>query len=420
MKTLLLKRIRLTNWKSKNLDVTFSDDVTKISARNEVGKSSLQQAWNWLFTSTTYAGVVKNSNLFDNRFVITPQTPSAVVTAWISIDGVEYVIEKSAKAKFKRVRGSLDLVKDSSDEYSIKIDDIDVTQTQFEEWVSNHICDFSVLPLLLDGDFFINLCLNDKAKARGIVEMLSGTVDYTQLSGDYSTLLPRLDKYPPQQVRDQIVSLMRPIKRRLDTIPEIISDNVDFVHKLTDGIDEDKTAIDFNHLSNMDAVDMTNENIDRLIRISKQVGLIEVADSIRTRISELEQEGRDLADKFVSLSGDKACVDALIEEAIIMAANNINSRLDGFELRMFDIQKNGDKVPDCMVVDKQGVKYTTLSNSAKLRVKLQIQKMFMERFGVSLMQWIDEAAIFDKTHLPQPNGQICYLFAGDSLTLKIE
>ena len=44
----------------------------------------------------------------------------------------------------------------------------------------------------------------------------------------------------------------------------------------------------------------------------------------------------------------------------------------------------------------------------------------MERFGVSVMQWIDEAAIFDKTHLPHPDGQICYLFAGDSLTLKIE
>jgi hypothetical protein len=87
---------------------------------------------------------------------------------------------------------------------------------------------------------------------------------------------------------------------------------------------------------------------------------------------------------------------------------------------MFNIQKNGDKNPDCVVTDMDGVKFATLSNSARLRANIAIQNMFRKVLDVDMMTWIDEAAVFDSTHLPSADGQVCYLFAGESDTLVVE
>jgi AAA15 family ATPase/GTPase len=125
MKEVILKRIKLSNWKSLNLDVKFNDKSTKISAKNGVGKSSLIAGWNWLLSSYTNAVSPKNHELFDNREELTHETPIAGVKAWISIDDVDYTIEKTAQAKFTRKRGSNEWSKDSSDVYKVYIDEIE-------------------------------------------------------------------------------------------------------------------------------------------------------------------------------------------------------------------------------------------------------------------------------------------------------
>ena len=213
MKKIIIKRIQLSNWKSKNLDVTFNDTVTKISAKNEVGKSSLQQAWNWLFTSHTTPTSARNSNLFDNRIALSPDTPEASVKVWLDIDGVSYTIERSAKASFKRPRGSEEWVKDSSDTYTTLIDGIEYTATNFAEWVENVIAPIDMMPYLLDGAFFTTLSITDKMKARAVIEQLVGGCDISELKGDYSMLGDKLHKYSPEQLREQTSSFMRPIKK---------------------------------------------------------------------------------------------------------------------------------------------------------------------------------------------------------------
>ena len=88
MKTIVIKRLILQNWKSLNHDVVFNADTTTVCARNGVGKSSLQKAWNWLLSGYTSAITPKNHELFDNRCELTHETPIASVKAYVSIDGV--------------------------------------------------------------------------------------------------------------------------------------------------------------------------------------------------------------------------------------------------------------------------------------------------------------------------------------------
>lgn len=624
MKQIVLKRIRLSDWKAKNLDVTFNDESTKISARNEVGKSSLQQAWNWVLTGYTTPITTKNSDLFDNRVELSPDTPEAIVKVWISVDGVDYTIERSAKAKFKRPRGQAEYVKDASDTYTVKVDDIEMSATNFAAWVTDVIAPIEVLLYALDGAFFSTLTVNDRDKARAILERMVGSITLDDYCGDYELIAEKLAKYTPEQIREQAASQMRPVKKRFDEIPAIIESKKEFIRsysskdwsgleetlastkksiedideamvessrkltpivasiaemsdarqrikdsmisereaiiaelkkklatidesnsktlrdnaykecerisceakikKLTSEISEllvekdvlldDSTAelcptcgqqmpleatktkraervsaidakvkclrivivdcqakltsgeltpcdlvsttdleaslasyrepIDFGdneeyqklteelntlnayamELSNSsDIFDLKHQKGDLLglvEAVSKELGIRDKLDVVASEINALREERKALACEMAHLEGVQAECQEYIEERANIISNRINSRLGGCQVRMFNIQKNGERTPDCVLTDKDGVNYATLSTSAKIRVNIDVQELFRSHYGVQLMTWVDECSIFDSQHLPKPDGQCCYLFAGDSPTLVVE
>lgn len=624
MKQIVLKRIRLSDWKAKNLDVTFSNEATRISARNEVGKSSLQQAWNWVLTGYTTPITTKNSDLFDNRVELSPDTPEAIVKVWITVDGVDYTIERSAKAKFKRPRGQAEYVKDTSDTYTVKVDDIEMSATNFAAWVSDVIAPIEVLLYALDGAFFSTLTVNDRDKARAILERMVGSITLDDYCGDYELIADRLVKYTPEQIREQAASQMRPVKKRFDEIPAIIESKKEFIHSynskdwtgleeelastkksiedideamvdlsqksapilsrmaevtdvrqrlkdaltfereaiiaelkkklsaidegnsktlrenaykecdrisceakikeltekisellaekdilLTDGTTElcptcgqqiplvaikakqaerisdieDKVkclriAIDYcqsklssgelmlcdlisttdleaslasyrepiNFSDNEEYQKLTEELnalntqamkisdstditylkhqkgvlLDLVETVSKELGIRDKLDVVASEINALREERKALACEMAHLEGVQAKCQEYIEERANIISNRINSRLGGCQVRMFNIQKNGERTPDCVLTDKDGVNYATLSTSAKIRVNIDVQELFRSHYGVQLMTWVDECSIFDSQHLPKPDGQCCYLFAGDSPTLVVE
>lgn len=420
MKKIVIKQLRLSNWKAKNLNVSFNEGATKISAKNEVGKSSLQQAWNWLFTSYTSPTSQRNANLFDNRAPLTVDTPEASVKVWLDIDGKSYTIERIAKASFKRPRGSEEWVKDSSDVYTTLIDDIEYTATNFAEWVENVIAPMDMMPFILDGAFFTTLSINDRAKARAIIEKLVGGCDISDLKGDYSLLGDKLKKYTPEQLKEQTSSFMRPIKKRMDAIPAIIKSKEFVVKDLEKRYCLDKIEDKVAELSKIASDTPSKETISALIMASKELGIAEYAKMEREGMVSLSEEMKSLARTLAELEGEKYLVEELMEERAEIIGEKVNTILDNYKVVMFDTQKNGDKTPDCTITDMDGVKFATLSNSARLRANIAIQNMFRKVLGVDTMTWIDEAAVFDSTHLPSVDGQVCYLFAGESDTLVVE
>lgn len=225
MKKVVLKRIQLTNWKSLNLDVEFSESKTKISGANGIGKSSLQNAWNWLLSGYTNAYSPKNHELFDNKVEITHETPIASVKAWVSINGIEYTVEKTAQAKFTRRRGTNEYIKDSSDTYKMLIDEIETTATDFNAWIEQNICPTDMLVHCLDGNFFAVIADDDKKKARKVLETIVGEISERDFSGDYSLLQNDFAKgYTVEQIEERKKNQIKPIKDRMIKIPALVED----------------------------------------------------------------------------------------------------------------------------------------------------------------------------------------------------
>lgn len=225
MKKVVLKRIQLTNWKSLNLDVEFSESKTKISGANGIGKSSLQNAWNWLLSGYTNAYSPKNHELFDNKVEITHETPIASVKAWVSINGIEYTVEKTAQAKFTRRRGTNEYIKDSSDTYKMLIDEIETTATDFNDWIEQNICPTDMLVHCLDGNFFAVIADDDKKKARKVLETIVGEIKQEDFTGNYDVLANDFAKgYTIEQIEERTKNQIKPIKDRMTKIPALVED----------------------------------------------------------------------------------------------------------------------------------------------------------------------------------------------------
>ena len=651
MKEIKLKNITLSNWKSLNANVQFNEGKTIIKGRNGIGKTSLQSAWNWLLSSYTNSITPKNFELFDNRVELSPDTPIASVIAIVSVDGIEYSLQKTAEAKFTRPRGSSEHVKDKSDVYRYYIDNIEVSATNFTEWVRQNICPDDMLVYCLSGDFFATLCEDDKTKARKVLEQLVGEIKPTDFKGDYSILSDMLGKYSIEMIEERTKKEKKPYEDRLALLPKLIEQNENLINEFNkvdfdalfekmqetkqeielidnqmlgraeaikpilgqrdaifeiinsktlkvnerrntylaqfnarkseikakiEQIDNENTRIKRNNdlsafaydhdcdmldfkrkelelifkeqqslrekrdevksrtfdggtcvycgqelpldkieekkaifnkhkeeeLTNIVAqgknnkvkIDELEKHIAELQRIkdaglivnsyinkdelvaelsqyestfvpfeetdeykamwkeiedlktslpqipqndnselneakktliakleglNREYGVKDKANELKLEVIELQKEQREVVNKIAYLEGVLAKCREWVEERANIISERINGKLEYCQIQMWQTQKNGEKVPACIITSTDGVKYATLNNSNRIKTCISLQQLFCEHFGIEMPIFIDESSIFDSKNLPVVKNQTIYLYASDDNYLVV-
>ena len=218
-----IKTLKASNFKGQNFEDLYGENEVRISGRNKSGKTSRMRAFFWLLTGYSDWDTPANSNLFDDRFEVTKDTPVAFVEATIVMDdGEEYELRREAEAKFVRKRGTDTYEKAASDNYKYFVDEIERSATDFRDWLNEHITSEDMLKFVLDGHFFIDVIFSDKKKARQIIERLVGTVTPEEMKGDYSDIMPLLAKYSLDEVEERAKNLAKGIDQRLNEIPTLI------------------------------------------------------------------------------------------------------------------------------------------------------------------------------------------------------
>ena len=651
MKEFIIKEIVLSNFKGQSRTFTPNDVKTFVKGANGVGKTTLYKAFCWLLTSYTDALNVKNHELFDSRLELTHETPEARVKATILLDGEEYTIERVAKAKFSRKRGSQEWTKDASDSYCLYIDNIETSATAFNSWLERNIGNVDLIPYMLLGERFANLVIDDKKAARKILEQITGEITIDMMRGDYSMIKKDLQKYPIEQLLERYKSQLKPLVQRISVIDALIEtkenelspfNEVDFDSLLL-RIDEktkelskvDEYIADASKLleplicerekiikeihsksvelgdarfkfegakneelmalmSEIQSVDKQNQDIkkanqkieeeyeitlatisakkklledlnnqrdllvkrrdevkgrvfngekcpycgnllseydldkerkafndnkesvlngiviegkivkskidevskeisdlseiisigcqleeykdkDKLVKeyeelkssqkpfeetdtyrkideeinelksrmpeikndtselsytkerlmselqsLNREYGKKAVKDGFEREIELLKIEKRNLGSEIVRLEGLIDTIKEYEEERARIISDKINNKLDDCRIVMYSRQKDGTLKPDCVVESKEGVKYATLNNSARIRICLSLQRMFCKHFDINLPIFVDEASVFDSEHLPTFESQTIYLLASDDKTLKVE
>ena len=222
MKKVVLNELFINNFKGVTAHHVFGEHENKVSGRNASGKTTIVKAWFWLLSGRSSADTVANSDLFDNRYELDENTPTASVKAVVTIEGEKYTIERTAKAKFTRKRGTSSYEKASSDEYHFFIDEIERNATDFKEWLTSNIASEDMLQYLLGGEFFIGKIFDDKKAARAIIEKTVGTVTREEMSGDYSAIDVLLQTYSLDEIDAFAQRMAKSVNDRLNEIPTLI------------------------------------------------------------------------------------------------------------------------------------------------------------------------------------------------------
>lgn len=233
MRKCQLKSIELVNFRGLNHKVNFNETETRIYAYNGIGKSSLQEAWQWLISGYTNATSNKNFEIFNSTEKLTHETPITKVIASVSINDIDFTIEKSAEAKFTRKKGTNVYEKASSDVYAHYIDNIETAVSDFNAWLEHNICSPDVIVYCLDGSFFPILAMDDSKKARKVLESIVGEVKDSDLQGDYSKITDLMSKgYTIEQVTEQQKNLRKKYEDSLDEITFKIKSKEDDLARL--------------------------------------------------------------------------------------------------------------------------------------------------------------------------------------------
>lgn len=651
MKELKLKKLVLSNFKGQNSTFIPCGNFTYVKGANGVGKTSIYKAFCWLLSGYTDSINGKNHELYDNRCEINKDTPSAIVSADLVIDGCEFKIERRAKAKFSRKRGSNEYVKDSSDSYTLLIDDIETNVGDFNSFIDKMFGSSDMINYMLLGERFANLTIEDRNKARKILENITGNVSIDEMEGDYSEISKELNVYSVEQIKDRFKNQLKPLKQRIIEIDALIerkesdyksydegkfteldtrisefSDEIKQIDELVIGksksleplirernsiieeiesirwkiveqkaayrssmqdkeneilkeinsikaenaeierrnamalrqaeyarIEYDKANSQLNSLelererlikkrdeikervftedkcaycgqelpfgeleaakkrfneekiSELESVvrqgkavkerivhqkevlleikskmefktnieqlkDSTeldkkledfkktiipfedtisykkaiseiselekripkiNEDNTELIErkeflmkelkgLNREYGMKTYYETISNDIKDLCSEKREVGCRIAELEGLIDKVREYEEEKANIVSDKINKRLSDCKIVMYSRQKDGELKPDCVIVDSNGVKYATLNNSARIKICLNLQRLFCEHFDTNMPMFVDESSVFDSYNLPRFKTQMVYLLASDDKTLKIE
>ena len=220
MKRITLQKLKMSNWRGQNHDITFNEGATRISGANGAGKSSIMHAFFWCITGFTDGYTKKNNNLFDNRAPLDENTPWASVEIEIEVDGIKYEIQRRAKPKFVRSKGSMTYTKSPSDSYEYYVDSIEVGATGFNNFVEHTLgVPPNMINYCLSGEFFSSLIESDKDASRRVLTELVGEVKAEDFKGDYSSIKELMERYSASDIVEMSKKKKKPLEDRQNIIP---------------------------------------------------------------------------------------------------------------------------------------------------------------------------------------------------------
>ena len=219
-------------------------------------------------------------------------------------------------------------------------------------------------------------------------------IDVTEIEGRYNALKEenKGKRFEDTETYSRLVGEIEEFKRSMPEIPE--NDNA--------ALTEAKKVL-------MGTIDNLN----------REYGIKYKIEELKGKIKELKDEERELGSDLAILEGKLAkCAEYKQEKADIISYR-INGKLKESTIDMWSRQKDGNLVPDVVLKGKNGVRFSSLNFSDRIRTCIDIQRMFMEHFGISLPVWVDESSCFSSNNFPIIEGQVIYLFASESPMIEV-
>lgn len=219
MKNVRLKQMKLRNFKGiKELDIDFNLLDTNVYGKNATGKTTLVDAFSWLFFNKDSSGA--------SDFDVKTKTPDGeylhnlehLVETVIEVDGTETTFKKVFKEKYTKQRGSTtaSFTGHTTDYF---VDDVPRKKKEYDETV-NELFDSNIFSMITDP-FYFNTRMKWQDRRKTLIDICGDVSDELVINSlnDLAPLQQLLNGKSVDDLRAQLKSQMKPINDELKTIP---------------------------------------------------------------------------------------------------------------------------------------------------------------------------------------------------------
>lgn len=182
MKKITLKNLTLAGFRGKTRTVDFNPDKTTITGHNEVGKSTVHNAFLWLLTGYDNKNRM-NYNIFDNKSE--DESRRCEVTAVFEIDGAELKLTKKGVQTWSKKRDTGEMYR-NGDDYEFFVDDLKVSATKYGQTIRETFGKTDEIKIMTMPDLYMLLQTKDLRK---FFAVMAGEVVEGDFKGDYSSVI---------------------------------------------------------------------------------------------------------------------------------------------------------------------------------------------------------------------------------------
>ena len=232
---LKIKRIELTDFKGvRNASYEFGDK-TKISAENGAGKTTIADAFYWLFTDKNYS-LASNPNIRPND----ERECTPTVIAELDIEGKPVIVAKMQKCKVSKPDENG--VSKVSLTNTYEVNSVPRSERDFKEYLSDLGVDFNKFLQLSHPDVFV-AGMNEKKEReqmRNTLFKMAGTIsdlEIAKMSEETKEVADLFENYTKEEIEAMQNATLRKIKENYGKKGEILKAKIE-------GLESAKVDID--------------------------------------------------------------------------------------------------------------------------------------------------------------------------------
>lgn len=223
MKNIILKRLKLTNFKGiKDKTINFNDNITSIYGRNGAGKTTIFDAFTWILFGKDSLGKKDFGIKEYDKIGKTIPKIEHEVEAGFNIDGVDTTLKLIFREKWVTKKGMLE-PEFKGHETTYFFNDVPMKQEEYKKKI-NEIIDEEIFKLITNPSYFQELKWQDRRKI--LFQMVSEQSDYEFANScpDFKELAKTLETKTSDEIKREIAAKKKKIKTEMEAIPARIDE----------------------------------------------------------------------------------------------------------------------------------------------------------------------------------------------------
>jgi DNA repair exonuclease SbcCD ATPase subunit len=301
MKRIVIKKLTLINFKGiRSLTIDFNDDVTTISGRNGLGKTTIFDAFTWLlFGKDSKERKQFGIKTYGKDGQTIPRLPHEV-SGVLDVDGEKITLTRRFTEKWQKKHGTT-IERMAGHEEERLFNDVPMSVNDWAEKIES-ICPEQVFKFITNPLYFSS----QKAEVqRAMLFRMAGEVTDEEVAKDYKNfqdLLAQMTGKTMEEFKREVAAKKKRIKADIDALPERMDECQRQITAME--CDRDGKRIDFDALKNafgqkqaeLDKVeeqiaDITKAYNDKMgARLEKTRELGDIKNQIVKREAEIKEE----------------------------------------------------------------------------------------------------------------------------------